>query len=143
MFLPSLVGIDPLIAVARALAGFNRDPLGSAIEVLMALMNVADGDPDVEVEDPAGETIPVVDNPDVPPEQDDGDPDLEETDCEDSFVLSSNALAYGNGYPSCPISDIDMGVEDDPRASIRKRVASTTAGSPRSTSRSSPPLRLP
>lgn len=47
-FLPSNIGIAPLAAVARALGGFNREQLGSAIEVLIALLDVASGDPDAE-----------------------------------------------------------------------------------------------
>lgn len=107
-FAPSDIGIEPLSAVARALAGFNRDQLGSAVEVLIALMDAADGDPDAEIEDPAGETVPVIDDPELPAEEDDGDPDLEETGLEDGFV------AHAANGPGCPIADPDFGVEDDP-----------------------------
>lgn len=107
-------------AVARILSRFERSQLEGFISVAIDLLDVADGDPDAEREDPAGETVPVVDDPEVPPEEDDGDPDLEETDAEDSFVLSARAVAYGSG-PGCAISDPDTehdgrevtGAEDD------------------------------
>lgn len=73
--LPSSEGVAPLAAVARALSGFNREQLGSAIEVLIALLDVADPEPD-----------------------------LEENDLEDSFVLSPSAQHSGTGA-GCQISD--------------------------------------
>jgi hypothetical protein len=89
----------PIPKVARALAGFDRDQLGTAIEVMIAMLDAADGDTDAEVEDRAGETIAIMADPDIPPPEDEGDPDLEETGAEDSFVTH-----YGSG-PGCPISD--------------------------------------
>ncbi|CDO36012.1 hypothetical protein [Novosphingobium sp. KN65.2] len=43
----------------------------------------------------------------------DGDPDLEETDLEDSFVLSPWALDATSG-PGCAVADIDKAIDDDP-----------------------------
>ncbi|CDO38302.1 hypothetical protein [Novosphingobium sp. KN65.2] len=43
----------------------------------------------------------------------DGDPDLEETDLEDSFVLSPLALDFAGG-PGCAVADIDKAIDDDP-----------------------------
>lgn len=97
----------PIPKVARALAGFDRDQLGTAIEVMIAMLDAADGDPDAEIEDGAGETIPVIDDPEVPPSEDDSDPDLEEAGLEDSFVTHP-----ANG-PGCPISDVGGGAVDD------------------------------
>lgn len=105
----------PLPAITRILLRYERQQLAGFIEVAIGLLDVLDGDPDLEVEDPAGETVAVIDDPEVPPEEDDGDPDLEETDCEDSFVLSNSALAYGRG-PGCNIADPDKGVDDDGEA---------------------------
>ena len=44
----------PAPAVLALLDRFNRDELGHAIEVLIALLDVWDGDPDLEDDDPAG-----------------------------------------------------------------------------------------
>lgn len=71
----------PLAAVARALAPFNRDQLGSAVEVLIALMDVADGDPDAE----------------------------NATDAEDDFALSPLALRFAEHGAGCTVSDSDAG----------------------------------
>lgn len=76
LFLPSEAGIEPLAAVACALRGFNRDQLGSAIEVLIALMDVADGDPEAE----------------------------NATDAEDDFAISPMAQHF-SGSPGCAIGD--------------------------------------
>lgn len=78
--LPTDLGIVPLSAVARALAGFNRDQLGSAVEVLIALMDIADGDPDAETGN----------------------------DVEDDFVVSPQAV-YFTGGPGCIVADEDAG----------------------------------
>jgi hypothetical protein len=99
-FLPTGVGIEAISAVARALNGFNRDQLGSAIEVLIALMDVADGDPDAEVEDAGGETVPVLADPEFE-DEDTHDPDLEENGLEDGFWLHPD---LGSG-PGCEIAD--------------------------------------
>jgi hypothetical protein len=42
--------IVPMAAIMHTLSGFDRDQLGSAVEVLIALMDLADGDPDAEIE---------------------------------------------------------------------------------------------
>lgn len=43
----------------------------------------------------------------------DGDPDEEQPDVEDSFVITWQARANSTG-PGCPIADCDHGVEDLP-----------------------------
>lgn len=73
----------PAPAVMAILNRFNRTELGNAIEVLVALLDVWDGDSD-----------------------------LEENDAEDSFELSEWARAQAKG-PGCNVSDPDKGVEDD------------------------------
>lgn len=45
----------PAPAVLALLDRFNRDELGHAIEVLIALLDVWDGDPDLEEDDPSGQ----------------------------------------------------------------------------------------
>lgn len=98
-FLPPDIGIAPLIAVTRALAGFNRDQLGGTIEVLVALLDAVDGDPDAEADDRGGETVAIVDNPDLPPEEGEDDPDLEQTFDEDDWY------EHAASGPGCPVSD--------------------------------------
>lgn len=102
----------PAPAVMAILGRFEREQLASFITVAVDLLDAIDGDPDNEIEDPAGETIPVIDDPELPPEEDDGDPDLEETDCEDSFVLSSRATEWV-AAAGCAISDPGGGAVDD------------------------------
>lgn len=99
------IGFPPMPAVAAILSRYDRNQLAMFITVAIDLMDLADGDPDVEVEDRGGETMPVpADFADPLPDDDVGDPDLEETDAEDSFVLSTNALRLGRG-PGCEVSD--------------------------------------
>ena len=43
----------PIAKVARALAHFDREQLGIAIEVMVAMLDASDGDPDAEEDDPA------------------------------------------------------------------------------------------
>lgn len=68
---------------AAVMAQFDRDKLASAIEVLVNLLDVLDGDPDAE----------------------------NATDLEDDFALTTYA-AQGNG-PGCIVSDSDKCVDDD------------------------------
>lgn len=100
-FLPSDLGSTPLLAVAAALRGFNRDQLGSTIEVLIALMDVADGDPDAE----AG------------------------NDLEDDFVLSANAVEMGrNPAVDCVDQDAGAYVEWHTMRGSQKRGPNLLAG---------------
>lgn len=102
-FLPSNLGIEPLAAVARALAGFNREQLGTAIEVMIALMDVADGDPDAEIGN----------------------------DVEDDFVLSDIALHLAKN-PAIDVVDQDAGAyvewHTKPAAARRNGKAETMLG---------------
>lgn len=85
-FLPTDMGIVPLSAVARALAGFSRDQLGSAVEVMIALMDIADDDPDAEEDDDSGQST------------------------EDE--ISYGDAQFGRRGPGCEISDPDSAVDD-------------------------------
>jgi hypothetical protein len=105
-------GMAPVAPLLRMLASFDRPKVEAFLEVGVALLDLIDGDADDEAEDRGGETVPVRDNLDEPPLEDEGDPDLEETDAEDSFVLSGQALAYASG-PGCPISDPGGGLNED------------------------------
>ena len=42
------IGFAPMPAVARVLAGFQRDQLASFVEVAISLLDIADPDPDLE-----------------------------------------------------------------------------------------------
>lgn len=89
----------PAAAVSRVLATFDRQQLEGFIAIAIDLLDLADGDPDMEDDDRAGETIGVKDDPDVPPEEEEGDPDLEQTMDEDDWYDHP-----ANG-PGCPVSD--------------------------------------
>lgn len=99
--------------VAQVLGRFDRGHLEAFVTVAIDLLDVLDGDPDQEIEDPAGETMPVREDPELDDlTEDDSDPDLEETDTEDAFALSRNALSSAHGA-GCPISDPGGGAADD------------------------------
>lgn len=92
-------------AVFRILSRYDRDQLAAFITVAIDLMDLSDGDSDTEADDRGGETLPVPDAFELPIEDDSvEDSDFEETDAEDSFVLSTNALRLGRG-PGCEVSD--------------------------------------
>lgn len=74
----------PMPAVARILAQFDRPKLASFIEVAISLLDVADGDLDLELN---GDEM-------------DGDAS------EDDFML------HRHDGPGCPISDPDYAVDD-------------------------------
>ena len=77
----------PPAAVTRILSRFDRDQLAGFISVAIDLLDMTDGDPDLE----------------------DG------TDVEDDFVLSASANGYAEGRgPGCEISDAG-GCEHDGR----------------------------
>ena len=82
----------PLVAVAAILGRFDRQTLEAFMTVAVELIDIADGDPDLE----------------------------NATDLEDDFTLSRRVLGYDTG-PGCYSSDtgedddIDTGIEDDPR----------------------------
>ncbi len=69
----------PIPKLARALAGFDREQLGTAIEVMIAMLDAADGDPD----------------------------DRDTNDVEDDFGLTSSAImTNAERGPGCPTGDV-------------------------------------
>lgn len=107
--LPNLY--PPMPAVTRILARFDRPQVEAFIEVAIAMLDTLDGDADLEVDDRGGETLAISDADECPEDDDSVDPDLEEVDAEDSFVLSSQAASYISG-PGCLIADPDAAVDD-------------------------------
>lgn len=89
----------PIPKLAVALAHLDRDQLGQAIEVMIAMLDAADGDPDAEADDRGGETVAIVEDPDAPPPDEGDDPDLEQTFDEDDWC------AHAANGPGCPVSD--------------------------------------
>ena len=79
----------PPAAVTRVLASFDRQQLEGFVAVALDLMDLDDGDPDLEVN---------------------GD-ELDGTNAEDE--VGNNHFNYGLG-PGCPISDPDSAVDDRP-----------------------------
>jgi hypothetical protein len=73
--------IPPAPAVMAILDRFNRDELGHTIEVLIALLDIWDGDPESE----------------------------NATDLEDDHTLSGLALQNADCGPGCSVADQDAG----------------------------------
>jgi hypothetical protein len=71
----------PIAKTARALAHFDREQLGIAIEIMVALLDAADGDPDAETGN----------------------------DVEDDFVLTPGAMERAISDPRIDIVDQDQG----------------------------------
>lgn len=115
-------GVVPAPAVMHILGRFDRITLEAFLSVAIDLLDVMDGDTDAEADDRGGETVAIVSDPDLPPEEDEGDPDLEQTRDEDDW------FDHGGNGPGCPVSDPggageaeddeeddgDTGIEDDP-----------------------------
>lgn len=117
-------------ALIRTLGRFDRQTVEAFISVAIELLDVIDGDSDAEADDRGGETIALIDDPDLPPEDDDGDPDLEQTRDEDDWFdhgdlgigctlsdpggqcdedgINTNLLAGFDRGPGCQISDDDF-----------------------------------
>lgn len=113
------IGFAPMPAVAAILSRYERAQIAGFIEIAIGLLDVMDGDADLEADDRGGETLAVPEGLDEPEEDDSVDPDLEETDTEDAFWLSPNARSAWDG-PGCKISDAggagegEDDEEDDP-----------------------------
>ena len=131
--------LPPMPAVARVLGQFDRDKLGAAIEVMIALLDLIDGDP--EAEENGGDNEPSDgDDKDAAwiewhtmsgsqkhghnllagHEDDEQDDEPEDDDpsgvCDEDGVNTGSGeyWEYGRAYtgPGCPISDpggIDLG----------------------------------
>lgn len=82
---PSAVGLPPA-AISRLLTRYSREQVEAFTQIAIDLLDLADGDPD-----------------------------LEETDTEDAFVLSPHTLGFSEGRgPGCEVSDAG-GCEHDGR----------------------------
>jgi hypothetical protein len=79
----------PPAAISRVLATFDRHQLEGFIAVAIDLLDFADGDPDAEEDDDAGQ-------------------------CTEDEVSYSNGPGMWGGGPGCPISDPDCAVDDVP-----------------------------
>lgn len=71
----------PIAKVARVFADFDREQISAAVEIMVALLDATDGDPDLE----------------------------NATDLEDDFALSPIAAGFGADGPGCSIADTDAG----------------------------------
>lgn len=108
---PGLAGAAPMM---RVLAQFNRQQLETAAEVLIALMDLQDGDPDAETEGLEDDFTTVLSGVDYGPgcalsdpgevddEPEEDDPQGECSEDEISTALASVTVWSG---PGCPISD--------------------------------------
>jgi hypothetical protein len=76
----------PAAAISRVLATFDRDQLAGFIEVAIGLLDVADGDPDLEEDDDPGQST------------------------EDE--ISYGNPGFGARGPGCAISDPDVARDD-------------------------------
>lgn len=73
----------PPAALSRILSGFDRPTLAGFIEVAIELLDIAEGDPDLE----------------------------DATSLEDAFEDHNDRFGYAG--PGCPVADIDKGIDDD------------------------------
>lgn len=100
------IGTPPMPAVARILARYERPQLEAFLTIAIDLLDTMDPDPDLEQEDRAGESIAIMDFPDVPdPDEGEPDPDLESVGAEDDFEIPRSQLANADHGAGCPISD--------------------------------------
>jgi len=83
----------PPAAVSRILSRFSRDDLEGFVAVAIDLMDLADGDADLE----------------------------NANDLEDDFTLTDQALGYGSRGPGCEISDAGGGNVEDTGEAIDER----------------------
>ena len=87
--------MPPMPAVARVLAQFDRDKIGNAIEVMIALLDLAEPDPEAE-----GSTWPddlrAVDRLHLPDDSEDDDPDTGLEDDPQGFDPEEDCCAAGD-----------------------------------------------
>lgn len=90
----------PIPKLAAALAHLDREQLGQAIEVMVAMLDAADGDPDAEpvtwTEDPVAQHDAYA--------HDDDEDDDPAGQCDEDGINSGEHLIYAAG-PGCTISD--------------------------------------
>lgn len=101
--IPGLPGVAP---VMRVLSRFDRHQLETAAEVLIALMDIQDGDPDAEVTDAEDDfaTLPGDGMPGCPI-ADAAEEDDPAGMCDEDGVNTALASTAGLYGPGCPISD--------------------------------------
>lgn len=97
------IGLPPMPAVARVLAGFQRDQLASFVEVAIGLLDIADGDADEE------------DNGDDELTGDEQDAGWTEYHTRGRHKLASGMSESFDEHEDDEDDDPDTGVEDDPR----------------------------
>lgn len=109
--IPGLPGVAP---VMRVLSRFDRHQLETAAEVLIALMDLQDGDPDAEVTDAEDDflTLPagvdfgpgcaLADAAEVDDEPEEDDP---QGACDEDEVSTALANRNWGAGPGCPIAD--------------------------------------
>lgn len=107
--IPGLPGVAP---VMRVLSRFDRQQLEAAAEVLIALMDLQDGDPDLEVTDAEDDFAnlrgdgmpgcPLADAAEVDDEPEEDDP---QGACDEDEISTSLANRAWQDGPGCPISD--------------------------------------
>lgn len=107
-------GLAPAAPMMRVLAQFNRQQLETAAEVLIALMDLQDGDADAETEGleddftpmPAtvdfGPGCPLADAAEVDDEPEEDDP---QGACDEDEVSTALANRNWGAGPGCPIAD--------------------------------------
>lgn len=78
-------------ALLAIMVTLNRSSVAAAIDALIDRLDTLDGDPDVE---PNGD-------------------ELDGGTGEDEFPVEGGYVAYGAGHPGCPISDPDLGADDE------------------------------
>jgi len=98
---PTAANVPPA-AVMRVLRQFDREELECFICVAIGLLDLADGDPDVE----------------------------DATDLEDDFALSENAQNWVSDGPGCPIADPSAQCDEDELSTDLSRGFSEKPGCP-------------
>jgi hypothetical protein len=128
------IGFAPMPAVAAILSRYERAQIAGFIEIAIGLLDVMDGDADLEADDRGGETLAVPEGLDEPEKDDRVDPDLEETDTEDAFWLSPMAYRVDRSGAGCAISDPGGAAEreddedDDPSGQMDEDECNTGPG---------------
>jgi hypothetical protein len=77
---PQMANFGHLPAVVNALAGIDRDQIAAAIELLIALLDATEPDPDIEDDDPSGQ-------------------------CDEDGINTGFSGLIDSDGPGCPISD--------------------------------------
>jgi hypothetical protein len=118
----------PMPAVARILSRFDREQLAAFMEVAVELIDVMEGDPELEDDDPAEANGDEADaawiewhtmrgsqkrGPNLTAGHEDDEEDDPSGQCDEDGVNTDLALAFSSA-PGCPISDPDYAADDVP-----------------------------